>query len=218
MKFGDVQIRVGEYLNANHLDSMLPFFIQQGQNLLEKRLRPVALHTVHMVTAGTPPVSVMPALAQGDASFAVPSDYLETVSISLIEGTTRHKPMDRKDWTEMVLPADTTAQDRPTSFSRRGSLFILNAAANTAYSVENVYCAKATALDAKKDSNYWTEQKGELLILASLYKAIPYLGDDPRAEGWKLSLREGLMEELEDIRAEGMSGTQARFIEDAEDF
>jgi len=115
------------------------------------------------------------------------------------------------------MPSDTASQDRPISFARRGALFILDVPADTAYSVENIYCARALALATLKDTNYWTTDKEELLVLAALYKAIPYLGDDPRAEGWRISLREGLAEELEDARAEGMSGTQARFTPDALD-
>ena len=214
MNFGEIQLQLGEYLNANHLDSMLPFFVKQGQVWLEKRLRPVALHTVQMVAPNT-----MPTLAQSDTSWPVPTDYLETVAVSLLEGTTRYKPLDRKDYNELlaVMPSDTASQDRPISFARRGALFILDVPADTAYSVENIYCARALALATLKDTNYWTTDKEELLVLAALYKAIPYLGDDPRAEGWRISLREGLAEELEDARAEGMSGTQARFTPDALD-
>ena len=88
----------------------------------------------------------------------------------------------------------TTNTGRPVAFTRVGDTFYLDQYADQDYTYEIAYFRHLTALSADTDSNFWTTNADQALIVAAVNQAIPYykaslpdkrFRDDPRFRTWQ---------------------------------
>lgn len=196
MKYAEFQEQIGDFINKDNLDHIIPSFIRYGQDLLETDLR-----LESMIVNETNDIAI------GDQSFLEPDLFIEmkTVRLIAVSTFTKYPPLIKKEWdyfVENLLPL--TDSGRPKLYARtniietsEGSLpdtgitavdarsFIFDRPSSEAYSIEMSFYRKEAQMSADEAANWWLTNAEEAFLYAALVKASGYLAkDDPRIKIW----------------------------------
>ena len=218
MNYRDLKELVAQSLQNDKVKALIPSFIEQGQKLLERKLRLRSMETFYIGSAQNPVVT----LASGVNVLALPSDYIELIHFSLISGTSRYPLFDRfsaRCSIDSIPFTDTTNKGLPTRITRRGDNLAFNYYTDKAYDYEIGYFKKLTTLTNEADTNWWTTDAFDAILYASLYCASPVLPlietsrgfmADPRITAWAHSLDNILTDLIHVDNKERLSGSPKR--------
>jgi len=214
MTLRELRNKVNDWLAVDKLRLLVPDFIRFGQKSLERHLR-LSVMRYHPVTAS---------LSAGVNKLALPSDYIEMISLCLIEGTARYPITERLSDGAMVdeyrnTVADVTTTGRPIAFRRvvlletgvYNNYLQFDRYTDKVYSYEMVYYRHLITLDDDADTNWWLTNAEDVLLYAALLEAAPLLPpDDGRIQGW-IQMHGKKVDELKGMDCrEKLGGTRKR--------
>lgn len=214
MNYKDFKELMAQAIKNEDVKALIPEFIQQGQKLLERKLRVRAME--YFPAAGT--------ITAGNNTLALPSDYIELIYFAFVDGTQRYPIFDKRGMRLHIDSmrrsfADTTNTGRPTTIVRRGDNLEFNRYTDKQYSYEWGYFKNLTTLTNEADTNWWTSNASDALLFASLVCAAPLLPpvetrrglvEDPRKEGWTIHLDMLIGDIIRTDNRERMSGGNKR--------
>lgn len=218
MNYRDLKDLVAQSLQNDNVRALIPSFIEQGQKLLERKLRLRAMENFYIGSEQDPVVS----LSSGVNTLALPTDYIELIHFSLIDGTSRYPLFDRRSARcsiDSIPFTDTTNTGLPTRVTRRGDNLVFDRYTDKTYDYEIGYFKKLTTLTGETDTNWWTTDAFDAILYATLYCASPVLPlietrkgmmADPRINGWALSLSNILEDLIRTDNKERLSGSSKR--------
>lgn len=162
----DVKKRIRLYIKPD-VGSLIDDWIRAGQEYLEDELR---IRAMQKLTTGT--------IADAVTVLAIPSDYIEMISLSIIKDNSRNV---LKKWNDIRLflqkftDKAATNKSQPAHFARITDNFQFNCYADQAYSYELYYYSKLNTLSLDSDTNWFVLNAINLLVFASLVEASTYL-------------------------------------------
>ena len=169
--------------------------------------------------AGTlPTVNTTATLIAETNTIPIPTDFIDKISMSLIDGDTYYPPMDYMDskkFTEYNLVSSSINLGRPLAYMRIGDQFVFDRYADKNYLIDFYYYKKLPVLALDSDTNWWSLNAEQALLYATLVEAIPYLGDDPRGSIWFNKLITEMLKLQKEYRKDGMSTSRENFGEPA---
>lgn len=172
---------IADYLARTDLTSQIPLFIQLAENRLRRDLR--IRQMLKVVTTAT---------IAGDATVAMPTDFLEMRDIH-IESTPIHTITYQNPSNFFRnAPASTGTSGYPNIYTVMGSEFQFAPVPDSAYTLKMVYYASPTYLSDTNTSNVFLANCPDLLLYASLGEAEPYLMNDARIQTWATLYDRGL--------------------------
>jgi hypothetical protein len=139
----------------------------------------------------------------------VPSDYIEMLLLSLIEGTTQHPSMKRitsKQFTDLFTDVSSTNKSRPRQFARFGEVVKYDYYSDKDYTYNMTYYRHLPVFTTDASTNGWLTNAEVLLIYAAMVEAIPYIGDDSRSALWKARFEEEVMKFKDGNSRESFTG------------
>lgn len=162
----DVKKRIRLYIKPD-VGSLLDDWIRAGQEYLEDELR---IRPMQKLVTGT--------IADAVNVLAVPSDYIEIITLSIIKDDSRNvlkKWNDIRAFLQNFTNKATTNESQPSVFARIADSFQFNCYTNQAYSYELYYYSKLKTLALDADDNWFVLNAINLLVFASLVEAGTYL-------------------------------------------
>lgn len=162
----DVKKRIRLYIKPD-VGSLIDDWIRAGQEYLEDELR---IRPMMKLTTGT--------ITDATNSIAVPSDYIEIISFSIVVNNVRtvlNKYSDTRLFLGCFTDKATTNEGQPSAFTRITDNFQFNCYTDQAYSYELYYWSKLTTLTLDTDYNWFVLNAINLLVFAALAEASPYL-------------------------------------------
>ena len=195
--YSDLRASIADWLNRADLTSVIPDFIRLAEARFNRELR-----TADMVKVATADVN--------DGFFAVPSDYLETISLICTDPTNYRGRMTFLN----VAEFNAINQNPQVNGTTRFYTIVDNnfriappATATGTVSLELTYYGKIPALSDSATTNWLLTRSPDLYLYTSLMQAAPYLKDDERVAIWAAGMQQ-IMEamKLEADRATHPSG------------
>lgn len=162
----DVKKRIRLYIKPD-VGSLIDDWIRAGQEYLEDELR---IRPMQKLATGT--------ISDAVNVLAVPSDYIEIISLSIIKNDVRtilNKVSDTRLFLANFTDKATTNEGQPGYFTRITDNFQFNSYTDQAYSYELYYWSKLTTLTLDSDANWFVINSINLLVFASLVEAATYL-------------------------------------------
>src|SRR3972149_4931077 len=170
MNYAELEQAIKDWINKPNLGKIIPTIIRFGQRDLEDdlRIRPMEYNpTTATVNAGT-------------ASLELPSDYMELMYLTLLEGTVKHPISYRKDIKAMIqLAYNTDETGLPVMVARVGDNLVFDVKTNIAYTRDWSYYRRLPVLVAAQsgtppgNSNWWSVNAEEAFLMACINKARP---------------------------------------------
>jgi hypothetical protein len=159
------------WLHRPELTAEVPGFIQLGENRIYRDLRVRQMET-----------ALSTAISSG--VIAVPTGYLE-MKYAYVNGSPMVK-LQRKDaeWIYQNYPT-RSADGTPRYFAREASNFIFGPYPDSGYTIKGLYYKKLTALSASNTTNWLTDDVPDLILMASLCEAAPWMANDERIPVWE---------------------------------
>jgi hypothetical protein len=169
--YSAIKTSVQAWLHSDDLTEMVPDFIRLAELRIYRKLRIRCMET-----------ALEDAIASGVV--AVPSGYVE-LKYAYINGTPVGN-LSKKDaeWIYYNYPT-RSADGKPKYIARQADSFIFGPYPDSAYTVKGVYYKRLPALSANNETNWFTENAGDLLLYGALCEAAPYLVDDARIPVWE---------------------------------
>jgi hypothetical protein len=169
--YSDLKTTVANYLARTDLTTQIPDFIRFAELRLRRELRiRQMLKSVTTTTTG------------GDASVALPTDFLEArdfyVSTNPIQPLTYVSPA------IFSRNTNTTFSGKPLNYTILASEFKLSPVPDSTYTLEMLYFAAPTFMDDTVSSNSFMANAPDALLYAALLEAEPYLMNDARINTW----------------------------------
>jgi hypothetical protein len=182
--YATLQSTVADYLKRADLSSQIQTFIQLAEADMNTRLR-----TREMIVRAN-------ATSQQEY-VAVPPDWLEAISLKIIDGQSplRFVTLDEAD----IIVSDRSFT-RPSAYSFMDSAIRLVPAPADDTQIEMVYYGKIPALSDTTTSNWLLTRAPDIYLYGALTHAAPFLMDDQRLQTFGqiyLSRVESLREESE---------------------
>lgn len=195
MTFGEIQVKVKEYLNRSDLDSYIPFWIHTAQRKIEEGEfldenedlfggYNYMQERANTVTVGT------------DAYIVLASPkYKETIWLKVVDGI-KYYPMTKYsvDYCLRLYPDLVNDVGRPKVFGylpAQGK-FLIRPTPDKQYHFSHLYYRYSNTLINTEDTNWLTDNKPELLIYGALLEAEPFLVNDARIQLWGSLLKSSL--------------------------
>ena len=167
--YSQLQSAVGDFLNRQDLEAVIPTFISLAEADLNRSIRHRS-----MLTRSTATI---------DTQFtALPTDFLEAKNIQLnSEPITvlRYVTMEHAD---LVRQRNPTGQ--PCYYSIVGDTLEVVPVPDTSYTAELTYYKKITALADDATSNWLLSYHPDVYLYGTLMQSAPYLKDDQRIPVW----------------------------------
>jgi hypothetical protein len=169
--YSDLKTTVANYLARTDLTTQIPDFIRFAELRLRRELRiRQMLKSVTTTTTG------------GDASVALPTDFLEArdfyVSTNPIQPLTYVSPA------IFSRNTNTTFSGKPLNYTILASEFKLSPVPDTTYTLEMLYFAAPTFMDDTVSSNVFMANAPDALLYGALVEAEPYVMNDARVNTW----------------------------------
>ena len=169
--YSDLKTTVANYLARTDLTTQIPDFIRFAELRLRRELRiRQMLKSVTTTTTG------------GDASVALPTDFLEArdfyVSTNPIQPLTYVSPA------IFSRNTNTTFSGKPLNYTILASEFKLSPVPDSNYTLEMLYFAAPVFMDDSNSSNAFMANAPDALLYAALLEAEPYLMNDARINTW----------------------------------
>jgi hypothetical protein len=159
------------WLHRPELTAEVPGFIQLGENRIYRDLRVRQMET-----------ALSSAISSG--VIAVPTGYLE-MKYAYVNGSPMVK-LQRKDaeWIYQNYPV-RSSDGTPKYFAREATNFIFGPYPDSGYTIKGLYYKKLTALSAANTTNWLTDDVPDLILMASLCEAAPWMANDERIPVWE---------------------------------
>lgn len=194
--YGTLKTAIADTLNRDDLTSVIPQFVGLAQAQFNRKVR-----SHRQITRATLTV---------DAQIeALPSDWLETVRITLDGNPIRVLTQIGMDDLTRYRTAVNDATDAPAYFAHNGTDIEVWPTPSTSYTAQITYFAKIPALVADGDTNWLLTNHPDLYLYGSLVHTAPYLKDDARIAVWA-GLMAQAMGEIEDETAGARFGSPLR--------
>jgi hypothetical protein len=169
--YTDLQASVAAYLGRSDLTSVIPDFILFAEIRLARELR-----TRQMLEIATT------ATTGGDATIALPSDFLEIRDI-FVQGNPR-MPVTYLSPSAFTRDARADESGLPVFYTILESEILFAPKPDTAYTIEVLYYGKPVVLSNANPSNVFLVNYPDALLYGSLLEAEPYLINDARSQTW----------------------------------
>lgn len=197
--YAELKTAIGEWLNRDDLDSVIPNFISLAEAQFNRTIRHRKMVVRSDATLDTP-------------YFAVPGDWLQTIRFQL--NTNPVTPL------LFVTPEQAleesqvySAAQQPLFYTMIGEQFQVVPAPDGSYDAELLYYGKIPALSDSVATNWLLTESPDLYLYAALVQTAPYLKEDERLSIWA-GLYQKLFDDmmLADERARiGSSKLKSRF-------
>jgi len=169
--YSDLKTTVANYLARTDLTTQIPDFIRFAELRLRRELRiRQMLKSVTTTTTG------------GDASVALPSDFLE--ARDLYVSTNPIQPLTYSSPAVFSRNKRTTQSGKPLDYTILASEFKLAPVPDSNYTLEMLYFAAPAFMDDTNSSNVFMANAPDALLYAALLEAEPYLMNDARINTW----------------------------------
>jgi hypothetical protein len=174
--YTSLQNAIGDALDRNDLTTVIPLWIQLLEKDVQKKLRHFKMNSKSTA-----------ALALGDNTIALPTDWLETRNIEFYYDTETIDGAERLAWKspdeiDMRRAADSVAA-RPCFFTFEGENIEVWPIPDDDGQLAMEYYQKIPDLDTNS-TNWLLEEAPGLYLYGSLLHSAPYLRDDPRLAVW----------------------------------
>lgn len=170
--YSDLKASVADWLNRADLTAVIPDFIALSEARFNRELR-----VAPMVKIASATVS--------DGYFAVPGDYLETISLRL---TSPDNYNGKCEFVSIQRLNELNGNPNLTNTSRYYSIvdgnFRLAPQPSGDTTLELTYYGKIPALSDSNTTNWLLTKSPDLYLYATLMQASPYLKDDERVALW----------------------------------
>lgn len=165
--YTDLQSAVANILHRDDLTNSIPLFIQLAEKQMSRHLRLKNQETEATGVATT--------------TIALPSDYVEAISLTLEVGG-EHYPLSQRDrYSATVLNSSSAIASYYTI--EGGNIVIAPPpASNTNYTLQ--YYAEVTPLSGGAPTNWLITAHPDLYFYATLIHSAPHLEDDARIATW----------------------------------
>lgn len=167
-----LQAEIAAWLHRD-LSARIPTFIVMAESRMNRKLRLRVMESDEPV-----------ALASGARTIALPTGYIEPISLGLtISGTPR-------DYLSYVLPTQlpidptSTAASRPRQFTINGANIEFPKLADQSYAM-NFRMLKAFGLSDSATTNWLLTNHPDIYLFGALLEATPYVRDDARIGIWQ---------------------------------
>ncbi len=169
--FSDLKSAVGTWLARGDLDSFVPDFISLAELRLCNDLRIRQMQSDLNVT-----------ISSGVAT--VPSDFLD-MKHCRVDGND-YAPLEFREsvWIFQKFPL-RSAESRPDYIAVDGEEFVFGPYPDAEYTIKGSYYAKPAALSISNETNVWTDETPDALLMASLCESAPFLQQDRRIMIWE---------------------------------
>jgi hypothetical protein len=177
--YTDLKATVADYLARTDLTTQIPDFITLAENRLRRdlRIRPM----LKVVTTST---------TAGDATVALPSDFLEMRDIHI--ESTPIQTIVYQNPSNFYRNTRATESGMPIFYTAMGLEFQFSPIPDSAYTLKMIYYASPDYLSASVSSNVFLANCQDLLLYAALGEAEPYLYNDARIQTWAQLYDRGL--------------------------
>ena len=190
MNYAELEQAIKDWLNKPNLGKVIPMIIRFGQRDLEDKLRLRSME-YHPATA---------TVTAGATSLALPSDYLELMYLTLLDGTVKYPIEYRVDVKQMEsLSYDTDETGLPCGVARLADNLVFDVTTDVDYTRDWAYYRRLTTLvaTAPSNTNWWSENAEEAFLMSCLNKSSLYVsgiskGDKDKWESALLDARENL--------------------------
>lgn len=185
--FADIKRRLRLHIKPE-LGAMVDDWVRDAQRRIEDKLRIGAMEHIKNDT-----------IAEGNNIVPVPSDYLELIELYVVDNEQRVPLYDRHQIRKFLNTFPNVSTDntgRPVVFARVGDKFQLDKYTDKEYEYGLAYYRRFITLIEDDNSNWWTEQRSDLLFYAALVEAIPFVGEDKRIPLW-IAKKQELMDDIE---------------------
>lgn len=182
LTYATLQTTVASYLARGNLTSQIPGFITRGENLLNTRLKILAMEQVLPVTLTAP--------AQTVAFSAIATKIKELKRIWRMRDTTFEEiiKLDSKQFVQFR----SDAASEPSYWTVMGETVYFDSPADATYSLT---AHVVRGFDIATDSTNWlSENHEEAYLYASLAQAEPFIKNDSRVALWKQLMDEAIMD------------------------
>ena len=168
MNYAELSMAISDWLNKDQIDKVIPTIIRFGQRDLEDnlRIRPMEYH---------PATATVNA---GEDALALPSDFLEMIFLQLIKDNVRYPIVDRDSPLMMYSGRPSvTETGTPCKVARVADELVFDVLTDVAYTRDWIYYRRLTVLAAAapNNTNWWSEQAEEALLMSCLNKASLYV-------------------------------------------
>lgn len=168
--YAELKAAIGEWLNRDDLDSVIPNFISLAEAQFNRTIRHRKMVVRSDATLDTP-------------YFAVPGDWLQTIRFQL--NTNPVTPL------LFVTPEQAleetqvySAAQQPLFFTMIGEQFQVVPAPDGSYDAELLYYGKIPALSDSNTTNWLLTESPDLYLYGALAQTAPYLKEDERLGIW----------------------------------
>lgn len=177
--YSDLQSTIANYLARTDLTAQIPDFIRLAETRLRRELRiRQMLNSATTQTTG------------GDATVALPSDFLEVRDLIVVANPVR--PISYMSPSVFSRNARVTESGYPIDYTILATEFKFAPIPDTAYTIEILYYAAPEFLSSTNSSNAFLANCPDLLLYGSLIEAEPYLMNDARLQVWSAMYDRGL--------------------------
>lgn len=197
--YAELKTAIGEWLNRDDLDSVIPNFISLAEAQFNRTIRHRKMVVRSDATLDTP-------------YFAVPGDWLQTIRFQLntnpVTSLLFVTPEQALEESQVY-----SAAQQPLFYTMIGEQFQVVPAPDGSYDAELLYYGKIPALSDSVATNWLLTESPDLYLYAALVQTAPYLKEDERLSIWA-GLYQKLFDDmmLADERARiGSSKLKSRF-------
>ena len=177
--YAGLQTTVANYLARTDLTSQIPDFIRLAETRLRRELRiRQMLKSATTQTTG------------GDATVALPSDFLEVRDLIVVANPVR--PISYMSPSVFSRNARVTESGYPIDYTILATEFKFAPIPDTTYTLEILYYAAPEFLTDTNPSNVYLAVCPDLLLYGSLVEAEPYLMNDQRIQLWAGMYQKGV--------------------------
>lgn len=160
-----------DWLLRPDLKPIIPTFLYMAENQINRQLRHRKMLKREKATT-----------VLNSAYIAMPEGFLEMKNFQVNDGTVTH-------WLENSSPEylDTLSDKpagRPTKYAVLGDSLQLSPKPDKAYQIEMLFYKRIPHLTAEVQTNFLTDEAGDLLLFATLTHAEPYIKNDERISTW----------------------------------
>jgi hypothetical protein len=168
MNYAELSMAISDWLNRDQIDKVIPTIIRFGQRDLEDNLR-IRPMEYHPTTAS---------VSAGEDALALPSDFLEMIFLQFIKDDVRYPIVGRDS--PLVLYSErpsVTETGTPCKVARVADDLVFDVLTDVAYTRDWIYYRRLPALvaAAPNNTNWWSEQAEEALLISCLNKASLYV-------------------------------------------
>ena len=165
---------VANYLERDDLSDSIPIFIRLAEKKVSRVLK-----------AQLATITITDTLTSGNPLVTKPERWIETISFTVMSGSTVRVLKKRSRETIQSMFPDTSITDLPKYYAEwQEDYFYLGATPDQAYNFELLIYQEPQPLDITNQTNYLTDIAPDLMLYSTLLEATGYLKNDERLAVW----------------------------------